>query len=352
MAAVPAAPSSQGAADVATAKAADAATNTAAATAAAGPATSLATDKQSVTNNFAKELAPGTSQADEAAPAAGTSKPEPGQNQSDDAAATLEVVADAEPASFTIHKPAKQKKRKSSATDKALPGTPGAGAGTSTGLQAADQDGATADPEAAALLTAGQPVMQKRHRLSHSTGLEDLPVADLAAAPTEKPKLKKKERKSAQAAAADSFPAESLAVAGQANVPVAETATATELKQALAPEGAPELVFRRWLTFPELAALHGMPDMAEPGFFSDRVGIAGAGDARAGASGAGEAGAGEAGAGEAGSGEAGAGEAKPTAEAKPPKVTKRRKQSNSKVSVAFCTLVNTVSVTLSSSAQH
>jgi len=172
-------------------------------------------------------------------------------------------------------------------------------------------------------------------------------VADLAAAPTEKPKLKKKERKSAQAAAADSFPAESLAVAGQANVPVAETATATELKQALAPEGAPELVFRRWLTFPELAALHGMPDMAEPGFFSDRVGIAGAGDARAG-----EAGAGEAGAGEAGSGEAGAGEAKPTAEAKPPKVTKRRKQSNSKVSVAFCTLVNTVSVTLSSSAQH
>jgi len=74
-------------------------------------------------------------------------------------------------------------------------------------------------------------------------------VADLAAAPTEKPKLKKKERKSAQAAAADSFPAESLAVAGQANAPVAETATATELKQALAPEGAPELVFPSWLHF-------------------------------------------------------------------------------------------------------
>jgi len=343
VAAVPAAPSSQGAADVATAKAADAATNTAAATAAAGPATSLATDKQSVTNNFAKELAPGTSQADEAAPAAGTSKPEPGQNQSDDAAATLEVVADAEPASFTIHKPAKQKKRKSSATDKALPGTPGAGAGTSTGLQAADQDGATADPEAAALLTAGQPVTQKRHRLSHSTGPEDIPAASLAAAPAEKPKLKKKERKSAQAAAADTFSAESLAVAGQADVPVPETATATELQQALAPEGA--AVFQRWLTFPELAALHGMPEMAEPGYFSDRLGAAGAGDAEAGPSAAGPSAAGE----------AGAGEAKPAAEdaaTKPPKATKRRKQSNSKVSVAFCTLVNTVSVTLSSSAQH
>ena len=344
---MPAAPSPQVAADDATARAADAATNTAAVTADADPATSLAKDKQPVKDSCAKDLAPGTSRADEEAPAAGTSKPESGQNQSDDAAATLEVVADAAPASFTIHKPARPKKRKSSANDKALLSTPDAGAGTSTGLQAAGQDGAAAaiasDPEAAALLTAGQPVTQKRHRLSHSTGLEDLPVADLAAAPTEKPKLKKKERKSAQAAAADTFSAESLAVAGQADVPVPETATATELQQALAPEGA--AVFQRWLTFPELAALHGMPEMAEPGYFSDRLGAAGAGDAEAGPSAAGPSAAGE----------AGAGEAKPAAEdaaTKPPKATKRRKQSNSKVSVAFCTLVNTVSVTLSSSAQH
>ncbi|KAL0022913.1 hypothetical protein WJX77_006650 [Trebouxia sp. C0004] len=321
---VPAAPSPQVAAEAAAAKAAKAATNTAAATADAGPATSLATDKQSVKDSFAKDLLVGTSRANEAAPAAGTSKPQPGQNQCADAAATLEVVADAEPASFTIRKPARQKKRKSSASDSALLSTPDARAGTSTGLEAVDQDGATAatasDQEAADVLTAAQPITQKRHRLSHSTGPEDVPAADLAAALAEKPKLKKKERKSAQAAAADTFPAESFAVAGQADVPVPETATAIEPNQALAPEGAP--VFQRWLTFPELAALHGMPEMAQPGYFSDRLGVAEGDDAGACTPAAGE---------------AGVGEAKPAAEeaaAKPPKATKRRKQSNSKVSKA------------------
>ncbi len=341
------------AAEAATNTTADAATNTAAATPAAGPATSSATRKQSAKDQCAKDLDVGTSRADEEAPAAGTSTPEPGQNESANAAATLEVVADAEPAPFIIHK---QRKRKSSANHKALISTPDAGAGPSTGLQAADQDSATAaaaasDPEAAAVLTADQPVTQKRHRLSHSTGPADLPAADLAAAIAEKPKAKKKQRKSAQAAAADDFPAESLAVAGQDDVPVPETATATEPKPALAPEGAP--VFQKWLSFPELAAFHGMPEMAEPGYFSDRDGAAGADDdAGAGPS---AAGAGDAGAGPSTAGEAGPSEAKPTAEdaaAKPPKATKRRKQSSSKVSVAFGTLVNTVSVTLSSSAQH
>ena len=333
-ASVPAAPSPQVAADAATAKAAEAATNTAAATADAKPATSSATNKQSVNNSCAKDLAVGTSQVDEAAPAAGTSKPEPGQNQSDDAAATLEIVADAAPASFIVRKPARQKKRKSSANDKVLLSTPDTGAGTSTGLQAADQDGTAAaiasDPEAAVLMHAGQPDTQKRHRLSHSTGPEDIPADDLTATPAAKPKLKKKGRKSAQAAAADTFPAESLAVAGQADGPVPEM---TELGQALVPEGAP--VFQRWLTFPELAALHGMPEMAEPGYFSDRLDAAGGDNAGAGPSEAGE---------------AGAGEAKPAAEqaaVKPPQATKRRKQSNSKVSVVFCTVVNTVSITLS-----
>jgi len=344
------------AAEAATNTTADAATNTAAATPAAGPATSSATRKQSAKDQCAKDLDVGTSRADEEAPAAGTSTPEPGQNESANAAATLEVVADAEPAPFIIHKPAKQRKRKSSANHKALISTPDAGAGPSTGLQAADQDGATAaaaasDPEAAAGLTAGQSVTHKRHRLSHSTGPADLPAADLVTAPAEKPKAKKKQPKSVQAPAADDFPAESLAVAGQADVPVPETATATEPKQALAPEGAP--VFQKWLSFPELAALHGMPEMAEPGYFSDRDGAVGADDdAGAGPS---AAGAGDAGAGPSAAGEAGRSEAKPAAEdaaAKPPKATKRRKQSNSKVSVAFWTLVNTVIVLLSSSAQH
>ena len=357
-ASLPAAATPQVAADAATATAAeaatnttaDAATNTAAATPAAGPATSSATMKQSAKDQCAKDLDVGTSRADEEAPAAGTSTPEPGQNESAHAAATLEVVADAEPAPFTIHKPAKLKNRKSSANGKALFSTPDAGAGPSTGLQAADQDGATAaavpsDPEAAARLTADQPVKHKRHRLSHSTGPEDLPAADLAAASAEQPKAKKKKRKSSLAAAADSLPVESPAVAGQADELVPETATATELKQALAPEGAP--VFQKWLSFPELAALHGMPEMAEPGYFSDRDGAAGADDGTG--AGPSAAGAGDAGAGPSTAGEAGPSEAKPAAEeaaAKPPKATKRRKQSNSKVSVAFCTLVNTVSVTL------
>ncbi len=353
---MPVAHTPQVAADAATATTADAATNTAVATPAAGPATSSATRKQSAKDKCAKDLDVGTSQADEAAPAAGTSKPESGQNQSDDAAAALQVVADAAPASFTICKPAKQKKRKSSPTDKALLRTPDAGAGTSTGLQVADQDGAAAaaaasDPEAAAVLTADQPVTQKWHRLSHSTGPEDLPAADLAVTPAEKPKAKKKHRKSVQAAAADDLPTESPVVAEQADEPVSEMATVTEPKQALAPEGAP--VFQKWLSFPELAALHGMPEMAEPGYFSDRDGAAGADDdAGAGPS---AAGAGDAGAGPSTAGEAGPSEAKPAAEdaaAKPPKATKRRKQSNSKVGVGFCTLANTVSVTFSSAAQH
>lgn len=263
---MPTAPRPLVAADAATAKVAEAATNTAAAAADEGPATFLATDKQSAKDKCAKNLGLGISQDDEAVPAAGTSKPDPAQNQSADAAATFEVVADAVPASFTLHKPARQKKRKSSANDKALLSTPDAGAGTSTGLQAADSAGAAvaiaSDPEAAVLMTAGQPVMQKRHRLSHSTGPEDVLAADLTAAPAKSPNLKKKERKSAQAAAADTFPAESLAVAWQAGVPVAEMATAAELQQALAPEGV--AVFQRWLTFSELVALHGMPEMAEP----------------------------------------------------------------------------------------
>ncbi|DBA82461.1 TPA: hypothetical protein ACH3X2_000693 [Trebouxia sp. C0005] len=291
---MPTAPRPLVAADAATAKVAEAATNTAAAAADEGPATFLATDKQSAKDKCAKNLGLGISQDDEAVPAAGTSKPDPAQNQSADAAATFEVVADAVPASFTLHKPARQKKRKSSANDKALLSTPDAGAGTSTGLQAADSAGAAvaiaSDPEAAVLMTAGQPVMQKRHRLSHSTGPEDVLAADLTAAPAKSPNLKKKERKSAQAAAADTFPAESLAVAWQAGVPVAEMATAAELQQALAPEGA--------------------------------------GD---------DAGAGDAGAGPSVPGGAGAGEAKPAAEdaaTKPPKATKRRKQSNSGVSKA------------------
>ena len=248
-ASLPAAATPQVAADASTATAAEAATNTASATPAAGPATSSAKDSSP------QDVDVGMSRADEAAPAAGTSTPEPGQDEPADAAATLEVVADAEPAPFIIHK---QRKRKSSANHKALISTPDAGAGPSTGLQAADQDGATAaaaasDPEAAAVLTAGQPVTHKRHRLSHSTGPADLPAADLATAPAGKPKAKKKQRKSAQAAAADDFPAESLAVAGQADVTVPETATATEPEQALAPEGAP--VFRNgchspsWLHF-------------------------------------------------------------------------------------------------------
>ena len=343
-------------ADAATNTTADAATNTAAATPAAGPATSSATRKQSAKDQYAKDLDVGTSRADEAAPVAGTSKPESGQDQSDGAAPTLQVVADAEQAPFIIHKPGKQRKRKSSANHKALLRTPDAGAGPSTGLQAADQDGAAAaaaasDPEAAALLTAAQPVTQTRHRLSHSTGPEDIPAADLATGPAEKPKAKKKQRKSSLAAAADEFPAESLAVAGQAGVPVPETATATELKQALAPLGAP--VFQQWLSFPELAALHGMPEMAEPGYFPDTDGAAGADDGTG--AGPSTARAGDAGADPSTAGEAGPSEAKPAAEeaaAKPPKAIKRRKQSSSKVSVAFCTLVNTVSVTSSNSAQH
>ncbi len=336
------------AAEAATNTTAEAATNTAAATPAATPATSSATRKQSAKDKSAKDLDVGASQADEE-PAAGTSKPESGQDQSDGAAATLQVVADAEPAPFIIHKPTRQKKRKSSATEKAFLRTPDAGAGTSTGLQAADQDGATAaavasDPEAADGLTASQPVTQKRHRLSHSTGPADLPAPDLATTTAEKPKAKKKKRKSVQAPAADTFPAESLAVAEQADEPVPETATATEPEQALAPEGAP--VFQKWLSFPELAALHGMPEMAEPGYFSDRDGAAGADD---------DAEAGPSRAGPSAVGEAGPSEPKPAPEnaaAKPPKATKRRKQSTSKVSVAFCAFVNTVSVTLSSSAQH
>lgn len=194
-AAVPAAPTSQAAAD------------TAAGTAAEAAAESGAGHEHSAADTTLDGDVAGTPGTNEAALASAGTDPPADDNQDAQLAAQLNVITDAEPAAFTIVQPAERKKRKrskSSMGEKASSAAPGAEAGTSA--EVADTmatDALTTGSQEAATPAVQQPVKKKRHRLSHSTGPEDPPAAGPPPAQPDSAKLKKKKARKSAAAAAD-----------------------------------------------------------------------------------------------------------------------------------------------------